>query len=133
MKYSNIDGLVQERRNSIANAIELRLSCTNPSIFAPFSQPRDGEPTVRILTADPINLKDDHFNRPLDKTDQLKAPDHFPPAVYRYTLREMSLVWYMYGGQDFESSEKSEFGVGRYYLSLVITQAFASKILNSIT
>ena len=24
--------LVQERRNSIANALELRLSCTNPSI-----------------------------------------------------------------------------------------------------
>ena len=26
-----IDGLEQERRNSIANALELRLSCTNPS------------------------------------------------------------------------------------------------------
>ena len=25
----NIDGLMQERRNSIANALELRLSCTN--------------------------------------------------------------------------------------------------------
>ena len=28
-----IDGLVQERRNSIANALELCLSCTNPSIL----------------------------------------------------------------------------------------------------
>ena len=28
-----IDGLVQERRNSIANTLELRLSCTNPSIY----------------------------------------------------------------------------------------------------
>ena len=28
-----IDGSVQERRNSIANALELRLSCTNPSIY----------------------------------------------------------------------------------------------------
>ena len=28
-----IDGLVQERHNSIANALELRLSCTNPSIW----------------------------------------------------------------------------------------------------
>ena len=27
------DGLVQERRNSIANALELRLSCTNPSMW----------------------------------------------------------------------------------------------------
>ena len=26
-------GLVQERRNSIANALELRLSCTNSSIW----------------------------------------------------------------------------------------------------
>ena len=25
--------LVQERRNSIANALELRLSCTNPLIY----------------------------------------------------------------------------------------------------
>ena len=29
----HIDGLVQERRNSIANALELRLSCTNPWIW----------------------------------------------------------------------------------------------------
>ena len=29
---NNFDGLVQERRISIANALELRLSCTNPSI-----------------------------------------------------------------------------------------------------
>ena len=29
-----IDGLMQEKRNSIANALELRLSCTNPSIWA---------------------------------------------------------------------------------------------------
>ena len=29
-----IDGLVQEKRNSIANALELRLSCTNPTIYA---------------------------------------------------------------------------------------------------
>ena len=27
-----MDGLVQERRNSIVNAVELRISCTNPSI-----------------------------------------------------------------------------------------------------
>ena len=31
ISFYEIDGLVQERRNSIANAMELRLSCTNPS------------------------------------------------------------------------------------------------------
>ena len=30
----NLDGLVQERRNSSALAMELRLSCTNPSIIS---------------------------------------------------------------------------------------------------
>ena len=29
----HIDGLVQERRNSIANTLELHLSCINPSIY----------------------------------------------------------------------------------------------------
>ena len=32
-KSSYIDGLMQERDNSIANALELRLSCTNPSVY----------------------------------------------------------------------------------------------------
>ena len=36
-----IDGLVQERRNPIANALVLRLSCTNPSIYETLSQ--DGQ------------------------------------------------------------------------------------------
>ena len=31
---ANIDGLVQERRNSSALAMDLRLSCTNLSIYA---------------------------------------------------------------------------------------------------
>ena len=30
---SNIDGLMQKRRNSIANALELRLICIKPSIW----------------------------------------------------------------------------------------------------
>ena len=31
----HFDGLVQERRNFIANALDLRLSCTNLSISSP--------------------------------------------------------------------------------------------------
>ena len=31
--WLHFNGLVQERRNSIANALELRLSCANPSIY----------------------------------------------------------------------------------------------------
>ena len=47
--YISVGGLVQERRNSIGNALELRLSCTNPSIwnmpnFTVNSVPADGLP-----------------------------------------------------------------------------------------
>ena len=34
--FDEVDGLVQERRNSISNALELRLSCTNPSKWKHF-------------------------------------------------------------------------------------------------
>ena len=34
--FYGVDGLVQERRNSISNALELRLSCTNPSKWKHF-------------------------------------------------------------------------------------------------
>ena len=37
LKVYHIDGLMQERHNSTANALELCLSCTNPSIW--ISQP----------------------------------------------------------------------------------------------
>ena len=33
-ELNHLDGLMQERRNSIANALELRLSYTNPSILS---------------------------------------------------------------------------------------------------
>ena len=33
LSHRYVDRLVQERRNSIANALELRLSCTNPSMW----------------------------------------------------------------------------------------------------
>ena len=33
-ELTHIDGLVQERRNDCALAMELRLSCTNPSIYS---------------------------------------------------------------------------------------------------
>ena len=38
-----IDGLVQERRNSSALAMELRLSCTNPSTWKRFLPIRWGD------------------------------------------------------------------------------------------
>nr|QSV39518.1 autophagy associated protein [Locusta migratoria] len=70
--------------------------------------PRNGLPEVRMLIQEPVRVIDNHFSVPLGKTDLLKAPKHFPAAVLRYTLREMSVVWHMYGGQDFSLSEASQ-------------------------
>ena len=39
--YYRIDGLMQERRNSSALAMELRLSCTNPLILHTSQMPYD--------------------------------------------------------------------------------------------
>ena len=56
---------------------------------------------MRVLTAEPVRIVDNHFAVPIGKTDQLRAPEYFPEAVLRYTLCEMTVIWHMYGGQDF--------------------------------
>ncbi|XP_043255081.1 autophagy-related protein 2 homolog A [Colletes gigas] len=66
--------------------------------------PRLGVPEVRWLCQESLRIIDNHFAIPLNKTDLLKAPRHFPVPVSRYTLCEMTLIWHMYGGRDFESS-----------------------------
>ena len=52
-KKLHIDGFVQERCNSIANALELRLSCTNPSLcWCPYSG-RESFHGVSMMTGGP--------------------------------------------------------------------------------
>ncbi|XP_037373523.1 autophagy-related protein 2 homolog A isoform X1 [Talpa occidentalis] len=63
--------------------------------------PRDGEPVVTQLHPGPIIVQDGHFSRPLGSTDLLRAPTHFPVPSTRVVLREVSLVWHLYGGRDF--------------------------------
>ncbi|KAG9475554.1 hypothetical protein GDO78_003774 [Eleutherodactylus coqui] len=72
-----------------------------PGIGVP---PKDGEPVVRKLVDSPILVKDGHFSRPLGSTDLLKPPAKFPVPETRIVLREISVVWHLYGGKDFGSS-----------------------------
>ena len=37
-------------------------------------------------------------------TDQLQRPKHYPEPVVAYTLKEMTVIWHMYGGRDFQPS-----------------------------
>lgn len=59
---------------------------------------------MRNLINAPVRLVDNHFSIPLGKADLLRSPKHYPKPVLRYMLREMSLVWHMYGGYDFDST-----------------------------
>lgn len=63
--------------------------------------PPDGEPVVTQLHPGPIVVQDGHFSQPLGSTDLLRAPAHFPVPSSRVVLREVSLVWHLYGGRDF--------------------------------
>lgn len=33
--------------------------------------------------------------------DQLQRPKHFPEPILQYTLKELTIVWHLYGGHDF--------------------------------
>ncbi|XP_034036800.1 autophagy-related protein 2 homolog A isoform X2 [Thalassophryne amazonica] len=63
--------------------------------------PKDGEPVVTVLATGPILVKDSHFSRPRGSTDLLRAPSRFPVPQTRVVLREISVVWHLYGGKDF--------------------------------
>uniref|UniRef100_A0A8D2KQI4 Autophagy related 2A n=1 Tax=Varanus komodoensis TaxID=61221 RepID=A0A8D2KQI4_VARKO len=63
--------------------------------------PRDGEPVVTKLLEGPVRVQEGHFSRPLGSTDLLKAPPHFPVPKSRILMRDISVVWHLYGGRDF--------------------------------
>uniref|UniRef100_A0AAR2JFN0 Autophagy related 2A n=1 Tax=Pygocentrus nattereri TaxID=42514 RepID=A0AAR2JFN0_PYGNA len=63
--------------------------------------PRDGEPVVTVLCQGPIKVRDGYFSRPRGSSDLLRAPSRFPVPQSRVVLREVSIVWHLYGGRDF--------------------------------
>lgn len=54
-----------------------------------------------MLTDTQIHLVNNYFNAPVGKIDMLQAPKDYPIPVVKYTLREMTLIWHIYGGSDF--------------------------------
>uniref|UniRef100_A0A674CIR7 Autophagy related 2A n=1 Tax=Salmo trutta TaxID=8032 RepID=A0A674CIR7_SALTR len=63
--------------------------------------PRDGEPLVTVLAEGSIRVREGHFSRPRGSSDLLRAPSRFPVPESRVVLREVSVVWHLYGGRDF--------------------------------
>ncbi|KAK2104716.1 Autophagy protein [Saguinus oedipus] len=72
-------------------------------LFAPKAavQEKEEEPVIKIMVDDAIVIRDNYFSLPVTKTDTSKAPLHFPIPVIRYVVKEVSLVWHLYGGKDF--------------------------------
>lgn len=70
-----------------------------PTFFS--LQPKDGEPVVKVLCGSPIKVRDGYFSRPRGSSDLLRAPARFPMPQSRVVLREVSVVWHLYGGKDF--------------------------------
>lgn len=72
-------------------------------LFAPkaTAQEKEEEPVVKIMAEDAIVIRDNYFSLPVKKTDASKAPLHFPVPIVRYVVKEVSLVWHLYGGKDF--------------------------------
>ncbi|RXM93050.1 Autophagy-related protein 2-like B [Acipenser ruthenus] len=62
---------------------------------------RDEEPVVNKLTSDSIEIQENHFSIPLGRTDSNKGPLHFPVPEIRYLIKEISIIWHLYGGKDF--------------------------------
>uniref|UniRef100_A0A3B3H8W3 Autophagy related 2B n=1 Tax=Oryzias latipes TaxID=8090 RepID=A0A3B3H8W3_ORYLA len=62
---------------------------------------RDQEPVVKQLTSDPVKIKDDHFRQPLEGGDPSRSALNFPIPEVRYLIKEISVIWHLYGGKDF--------------------------------
>ncbi|XP_043930581.1 autophagy-related protein 2 homolog B [Protopterus annectens] len=62
---------------------------------------REEEPVVRKLIEGPVQVQENYFTIPLARTDSTKAPLHFPVPQNRYTVKEISVIWHLYGGKDF--------------------------------
>ena len=65
------------------------------------SQDRNQEPIVNQLTSSPISIKDNYFSLPLEGTGSGRGAVNYPVPEVRYLIKEISVIWHLYGGKDF--------------------------------
>ena len=84
----------------------------------PQTQQKYGHHHFRTNTL--IEIKEDHFKKPLTKIDVLKAPDTYPCPLNVYCVQEISINWCLYGGSDFGNSQfgKNDDQMGDQVLSV---------------
>uniref|UniRef100_A0A672Q8R7 Autophagy related 2A n=1 Tax=Sinocyclocheilus grahami TaxID=75366 RepID=A0A672Q8R7_SINGR len=105
---SDIDGLVSTAMEAHADMMSEEGSegSTDNDDFCILEAPGMGipvygEPVVTVLSQDPIKVRDGYYSRPRGSSDLLRAPARFPVPQNRVVLREVSVVWHLYGGKDF--------------------------------
>jgi autophagy-related protein 2 len=69
--------------------------------FSCFLKPENGICEVHVLSETPIQIHDNYFAKPLERNDILNAPSHLPVPTLRFSIRQISVVWHIYGGSDF--------------------------------
>uniref|UniRef100_A0A9J7X6R6 Autophagy related 2A n=1 Tax=Cyprinus carpio carpio TaxID=630221 RepID=A0A9J7X6R6_CYPCA len=105
---SDIDGLVSTAMEAHADMMleEGSEGSTDNDDFCILEAPGMGipvygEPVVTVLSQGPIKVRDGYYSRPRGSSDLLRAPALFPVPQNRVVLREVSVVWHLYGGKDF--------------------------------
>lgn len=73
-----------------------------------FFKPENGVCEVHVLGDTPIQIRENHFAKPLERNDILNAPAHLPVPKIRFSIRQISIVWYIYGGSDFAQPKPSK-------------------------
>lgn len=56
---------------------------------------------MKQLTSGPVEIKHDHFSQPMDGSQSSRGALNFPIPEVRYLIKEISVVWHLYGGKDF--------------------------------
>ncbi len=73
-----------------------------------FFKPQNGLCEVHALSETPIQIHENHFSKPLERNDILNAPAHLPIPTLRFSIRQLSVVWHIYGGSDFALPKPSK-------------------------
>ena len=71
-------------------------------------KPENGVCEVHVLSDVPIQIQENHFAKPLERNDILNAPAHLPVPNLRFSIRQISMVWHIYGGSDFTLPKPSK-------------------------
>ncbi|KAI6657385.1 Autophagy-related protein 2-like protein B [Oopsacas minuta] len=110
------------RPNSLTNPLSMSISGDFSSQlssldeddgFTLLSDPKISQivPEVRGLLDinEKIRVIENHFTIPdITTSDQLQPPSHYPCPTQRYSLKDLNIVWHLYGGSDFEYSRQKD-------------------------